>query len=529
MPAKQTGARASDFISPRACDRCTRSKRGCDKAWPKCGRCQRLNTDCHYEPLSSSPSTAPSDSPDPVFTRPPGESRSIDAWTTCDTSVHGHDALTRRLKLDWQQTAKLYFETVHPWFSILRQGELEEAIRLRVECADVRGETRTPSADSNLQDEAYELLIICMHLLTATEPFHGNDDLVVDPLYQSAKQLFASVSHLSEPSLEWIQSGLLISLFEFGHGKGRLAYRSLSETATLARLAGIKPGRYPKDLDLEADENAESRRALWWGIFILDQCAHLDPTLRHLPSLADSPDDDNLLPTASVIAKGHRLQTFVINLPVSAPVSIALGGFQRAAQAATVLYHAREWGRHAQLPGHGVSAFVELDGRIRALLDAMLHQCHRWEVFCDALAMCISSLFLLYAPYLPRQSTPPHAVPPARDKSECDEKKALAAVGFAVKFVGDLAVNFNSQIGQHTLRLANLAPPAPLACFLAAEHMTFLESDTQDSSERHLEIIQTLKTFGKRWKVAADLLGLVQERSRLVEVYDVPGRNITVA
>ncbi len=110
-----------------------------------------------------------------------------------------------------------------------------------------------------------------MHLLTTTAHTHGDDDIIVNPLYQNAKQRFASVSYLSDPTLEWIQAGLLISLFEFGNGKTKLAYRSLSETATLARLAGVNPGQYQKDLHSEFDVDAECRRALWWGIFILDQ------------------------------------------------------------------------------------------------------------------------------------------------------------------------------------------------------------------------------------------------------------------
>ncbi|OAQ87537.1 2-nitropropane dioxygenase protein [Purpureocillium lilacinum] len=477
-----------------------------------------LNTPCYYEPRSNSPSTAPSDSPDLIATRSSSESRTVDAWTTLEYSSHEPDALSRRLKLDWRQTASLYFQTVHPWFSILRQDKFEEAL-LRLQYAGVQSERGYHDTNSSPQDDAYELLIICMHLLTTTAHTHGDDDIIVNPLYQNAKQRFASVSYLSDPTLEWIQAGLLISLFEFGNGKTKLAYRSLGETATLARLAGVNPGQYQKDLHSEFDVDAECRRALWWGIFILDQFAHLDPALRNLPSLSSSPDNDALLPTAGVVVDGDRLQSYVVNLPVSAPVSIALGGFQRAAQAATVLYQAREWDRRVRQgdADRGVSSFEDLDGRIRALLDAMLNQCHRWEVFCDALAMCISSLFVLYGPYLPRQSI---SAPPPQDTTSCDEAKAVAAIGFAVKFVGDLAVNFNSQISQHALRLANLAPPAPFACFLAVEHMHVVEGDLPDPSERYLEIFETLKTFGKRWKVAADLLDLALVRSRSVDVSD---------
>ncbi|UNI16905.1 hypothetical protein JDV02_003293 [Purpureocillium takamizusanense] len=518
MPARNSPAGANDGSGPRACDRCTRSKRGCDKAWPRCGRCQRLNSPCLYEPRSNSPSTtAPSDSPHLIATPSSSESRTADTWTSPEHQDHDPDLLSAKLKFDWRQTVSLFFQTVHPWFSILRQDSFEEAV-LRLQYAGVRVDSGHVEASSSPQGDAYELLIICMHLLTTTAQARGDGDIILDPLYQNAKQRFASVSYLSDPALEWIQAGLLMSLFEFGNGKTKLAYRSLSETATLALLAGISPGQYHKDLRSEFDEDSESRRALWWGIFILDQFSHLDPALRGLPSLFNSPDEDALLPTASVIVDSDRLQSFVINLPVSAPVSIALGGFQRAAQAAAVLYQAHEWERKVRQgdAGQGVSDFEELDGRIRALLDSMLNQCHRWEIFCDALAMCISSLFVLYTPYLPRQSRP---VPQAKDATpSCDEAKAIAAVGFAVKFVGDLAVNFNSQISQTALRLANLAPPAPFACFLAVEHMHLVQGDMPDSCGRRSEIFETLRTFGKRWKVAADLLDLALERGKSAAV-----------
>lgn len=126
----------------------------------------------------------------------------------------------------------------------------------------------------NPNDRGYELLVLCMHLVTApaipNEAEGGGE--AVNVFYWNAKRFFASLSLLSDPGLEWLQSGLLLALFEFGQRSPDVAYRTLSETAAFAHVSGYNPGRYLPDAPLKpTGDREEDYRALWWGVFILDQ------------------------------------------------------------------------------------------------------------------------------------------------------------------------------------------------------------------------------------------------------------------
>lgn len=114
--------------------------------------------------------------------------------------------------------------------------------------------------------------------------------------------------------------------------------------------------------------------------------------MRTMPDLIEGPDDDTLLPTNGLVrGDGGPPHHFVVHFPVGASVAVSLGGFQRTAQSATILHQARQWERRSQRtdPPPQVSDFAKLDGQARTLLNAMLLQSSNWEVFCDALALCI--------------------------------------------------------------------------------------------------------------------------------------------
>jgi hypothetical protein len=115
----------------------------------------------------------------------------------------------------------------------------------------------------------------------------------------------------------------------------------------------------------------------------------MDSAARDLPLLLDKPNDDDLLPTYSVLWDGSRYLPFNKMLPVSVDVTEHLGTFQRSAQAANLLHAAHLWNsalRSAtKLPS--VAEFAHIDRNIRSALDAMLSQCDGWEVFCDGFAM----------------------------------------------------------------------------------------------------------------------------------------------
>ena len=117
----------------------------------------------------------------------------------------------------------------------------------------------------------------------------------------------------------------------------------------------------------------------------------MDPSTRDLPPIAACPPEDALLPMEHAIWDGGRCSRFTKRLPVNAPVGIHLGSFQRAVQSEMIKHMVYSRGRQIKeqprLPR--VSTFADLDGDIRAMLEAMLTQFQKWEIFCDAFAMCM--------------------------------------------------------------------------------------------------------------------------------------------
>lgn len=140
-----------------------------------------------------------------------------------------------------------------------------------------RNDTKTHALDERLtailQTEETAVLIFCIYLLTQTASKCNPGESIFGPAYQATKRKYAMLSSLTNPTLELIQCGALLSLFEFGHGRAKFAYRTLSETIALARIIGVKPGSLLGTFDSSDhhDDGSEDVRAVWWGLFILDQ------------------------------------------------------------------------------------------------------------------------------------------------------------------------------------------------------------------------------------------------------------------
>ena len=113
------------------------------------------------------------------------------------------------------------------------------------------------------------ILVLCMHLLQSAETWDRGG--AFGPVYETAKRALALCSCLSEPSVELAQCGALLALFEFGHGRAKYAYRTLSEASANARIIGITPENHqPRRASIQHQVKG-NHGSIWWGLFILDQ------------------------------------------------------------------------------------------------------------------------------------------------------------------------------------------------------------------------------------------------------------------
>lgn len=92
------------------------------------------------------------------------------------------------------------------------------------------------------------------------------------PLYQSAKRIWTLRKAFSKPKIEHVQCGVLLSLYELGHGDITRCYRTFGEAASIGKVLNLRPGKYvEEEEDLAAEPEEEQNRALWWVLVIMDK------------------------------------------------------------------------------------------------------------------------------------------------------------------------------------------------------------------------------------------------------------------
>lgn len=437
---------SSVLTSParRACVKCTEGKRKCDKASPQCTRCQRLGFRCSYNTKPGARHTDVANA-------------SILAYYLREERF---DKLFNLQEVDWRAVFDLYFQTSHYWIGIFNRAKIESVFALTQSSSSRLGRPSAPSSDA-------ALLLICVYI-NAVNSTHvvsgGVDGRIGCPLYQSVIHKFKALrQHSSPPSIELLQAGVLLAGYEYSHGAYASAYSTLSETAGMAYKRGVGPGQHVEGQDTRvttAIEEQESR-ALWWGLFILEQLIRASQYINALPFLMECPPSDALLPPD--ISPGTNPTVSLDSVSLSTPVHVSLKGFARRAQSAVLLHRALLWEAQRTEPdADGMTRHLrrvsdtrtveKLDREIRDTLTALMRQTERCEGMCDAYHMCRGAMFILYTPFLftKEGTTIPSTLPskqPVYDPSiqivaEPDEVKALAAVSFAVRFSADLSHTF---------------------------------------------------------------------------------------
>ncbi|ORY68808.1 uncharacterized protein BCR38DRAFT_139283 [Pseudomassariella vexata] len=546
-------------LAARACEKCRSSKRRCDKTLPQCERCCRLNAKCVY---LADPVAANSNNPGaPVVVF---QSQSLQVVNDvllrgCDpleelTAAHilrlvAADAQQPGEKLDWVDGVRSYFNCVHSWYAVVHRTLFEQQIASLWSAADSPVPqvyspplTNTPSdkalsvhQSSSVLDSAPEhmgrdlaILIVTMYLTVRLRP---NDRTMFDETYRSIKRVL-TLSFLDGPvpTLELVQAGALLALYEYGHGDSFAAYRTLSETVAAGRVLGVQPGRledgFPsKMLGLADEQNS----GLWWAMFILDQFLHRDEVSKNLPFILESPDEQTLLPgsiTASQItqhAGGYDVKYLCEPMtPPSRRMSIAvpinatsMESFQLSAKVASLLHRAlrHEYDIRTKTPNRlpAVSLFVELDREIRSTTMALLQDDINWQAALDCFAMCVSALFTLYLPFLPvLQSKTAQEI-----NGDYELTTALTALRFAMKMSTDISCKMNGDIAREVNSVRYLAAPAAPTCYLVVMAYAGLRKVFPEQWDQcqiaMMEKYESLKFFSYRWGIAEKIMRQLED------------------
>lgn len=292
----------------RTCTQCKNAKKKCDKLLPACSRCLRVTIQCQYENEGSGPkeSTIESDAakfdeifrrldriegrvsgfgsiPSPYGSHGPTVMNDMDSRSLGDPHKWAVDP--GQLKSDYlgfilwgsvfrtlnedkttvEAIHKAYLEYTHPWLPIV---------------CSVRFENNHKRFKELRPDLGFLLTILAMHLVVTSPSNHPSaKSLSESPWYRACKHYFMHFVGLVEPSIDLIQAGILIALFE--HVQciedralitlgicGRLAYE-LDFDDIVSRELAIEL----EERSLEAIEVLQT----WIGIVLLDRYMNMPP------------------------------------------------------------------------------------------------------------------------------------------------------------------------------------------------------------------------------------------------------------
>ncbi|KAI0017478.1 hypothetical protein F4780DRAFT_594549 [Xylariomycetidae sp. FL0641] len=496
----------------RACEKCRVGKRKCDKLLPECGRCTRLAIPCAYildtqSPKSTTTSTA--------HTSPPSQPQRL-----LPPLLRGHDPLSAIapsdilglldvLGADWRSVADEYYKLVHPWLNVVHPLVYRETLKAILH---EDGTTAGGSRTAPLQLSATHALILVMMAMVTRPVSEGGADAMFDDSYHAVKRLLALMTYADRSAPEYVQLLTLMALYEFGHGNSSASYQTLGEAVLIANVLGIRPGTLEDYGGAPYFESVdqEQQNALWWCLFVLDQCIHSNMPTKGLPFLVESATPSTILPAAGAAqaltdVPSHRL-------PASVGVKAGMGAFQKDATVSYMLHRALRWDyeRNKLAPLPPLAALRDLDSEIRASTNTLLQDVMEWEVELDCFSMLVSAIFTLYLPYLPQ-----HPIPHPESLMDPSNTSDLAQALMALRFASQMSVDITCRLYDRVARLPDefptlAAPSAAPCCFLATLGAVGLArvftEDARLMASRIKQRFEGLESFSSRWGIAYSIM-----------------------
>jgi hypothetical protein len=166
---------------------------------------------------------------------------------------HVHDLIGDAASI--KDMAQRFFKTTHSWLPILSKRRFYECLL---------NPLLQPRPD-------IALLLLSIRLITI--PPLSDIPTSKTPVYLAAKQFYSEVVAVGTCSIQVLQAGILISLYELSHALYPSAYLSIASCARYGVAFGINgkgPSQPKFSLNWNWDE-AEERRRSWWAVLILDR------------------------------------------------------------------------------------------------------------------------------------------------------------------------------------------------------------------------------------------------------------------
>ena len=150
-----------------------------------------------------------------------------------------------------------FFRTIHRWMPIISKKRFYG--------------TLLPNFSQRRADTA--LLFLCMDLVS--RPPSGTSKNPKCRLYLAAKRLHLDAEMAGVFTVQVLQAGILIALYELGHAIYPSAYLSVGACARYAIALGLNGSVMSQMTRPLTWIEVEERQRTWWAIIIMDRCVHI--------------------------------------------------------------------------------------------------------------------------------------------------------------------------------------------------------------------------------------------------------------
>ncbi|KAJ5753769.1 uncharacterized protein N7511_007922 [Penicillium nucicola] len=299
LPESLSGA--ENQSAKNTCARCKGSKKKCDKALPSCARCSRLSLSCAYDEPSDAPDTSAGSefllkeilrrigNIENHLSKDEDQESAEENQTILPQTAHASEEPANRTEVqNWQIKPSL----LRPSYRAFLSGiDLMRFIEVRKTSMDKIRQTYSQHygwlpiiserlilnefsiIQNNESSVACATLVFSM-LLVTSNPFDDEERLspTESHLYLTTKYHFTLSASLSYPSIELVQAGILIAVYEFTQGAGDMAYVTIGTCARLSSLLGLhRAVSCPANMTVEVQNVTEEQNCTWWGIVVVDR------------------------------------------------------------------------------------------------------------------------------------------------------------------------------------------------------------------------------------------------------------------
>ncbi|KAI1329773.1 hypothetical protein F5Y16DRAFT_81431 [Xylariaceae sp. FL0255] len=287
------------------------------------------------------------------------------------------------LSPETHEILKRYFSTIHPWLPLLSEKRFKRNL---LSC-------------KNSKNSRLALLLSCMKLLVEPLPSSSPPPPTESCNYRTTKELLYRTERETFPSLLFLQSLILVCVYEIGHAIYPAAYLSIGHAARVAIMYGLHDRKRAPQLfgDTTTWAEREEERRAWWTVFILDRLVSAGNGAGFQLSTPE-PCSGQLLPC-------HEMSWDAGEIGVNEPIPTVLfsenkglGKFPRVCQAAIL------FGRVLQYGGKGnaeeTAGVVHLNSLVVSLQEHIEAAASRGNTGITlALAMCLHARLILNNSY----------------------------------------------------------------------------------------------------------------------------------